>query len=100
MDTSHLTFVFLAFLNLKLDKILCLFPSPSQGHCEFNQTSDSFPFFEEKTRYEFAMLFIMSVAKLIWVVLLGLEVNKHRGNWQEGSSVFLCHKMLVYFGFK
>lgn len=41
-----------------------------------------------KKDYEFAMLFVMWVAKLIWVVHLGIEVNKHKGNWQEGSSVF------------
>ena len=38
------------------------------------------------------MLFVMWVAKLIWVVHLGLEANKHKGNWQEEPSVFHCHK--------
>lgn len=57
METNHLTFVFLTFLSLKSEEMLCHFPSPSQGHWVFNQTPESFLIFEERLLYEFAMLF-------------------------------------------
>lgn len=44
---------------------------------EFKQTSESLSFFEERAFYELAMIFITGMAKLIYVVPLGLEVNKH-----------------------
>lgn len=93
-----LNFVFFTFLNLKLEETLCHFLSLSQGPCEFNQAADSFLLFEERLLYGFSMLCLVLVPKLIWGFHLGLEVNKHRSNWQGGSFLFQCYKWLMCFG--